>query len=742
MGKGKGRGKFAKGKKGTKKKGKKKVDLEDLHHALQIQKFEAQEAANRPDKKGKNKKKKESKPEPTKNEQPAEEAPVQMSAYDSLLESLGVVSESSDNEMQNYDEEMMEEMGEIVVSADEDSEAQNEDNLAEAEEAKEEHEEEDDAMEKEAREVARDLMDVSESEEEDSESEAEDVDQFSSFDAVLTEDQKQVDSKWQVFDVPGGKVAATMEPSAVAEVDSFDKLPRAYEADEKLCKQWPSLGVDQPDVSLYNSLFASFNSYRDVIFPAMDHTNGNTIRALYSLHALNHVLKARRRVKKNSDKIRLAAAKPSVLAELEANPRLRDQGFTRPRVLIVAPFRSVAYELVQMIEKLCPNDEVMNRKRFEEEFAPTEDHGRTKMAEDWLHLFNGNYDDKFRIGISFSRKAIKLYAPFYSSDIIICSPLGLRLVTGLEGDSRGEVDFLSSIEMLIIDRADALRMQNWEHLTNVLDVMNRKPREMRDIDIRRIRPSVAAGESRWFRQTIVLADGANADYSNILVDVVKHDDRKKEDKEEGDEEQDVTMFDIRTFAATNYRGRQRYLVQYPSALNMPLARHMFHHCDCNKASQRHQAMYEYFESVFWPDVGHGLEQLLILASSYGDYMKIRSLLKHECVNFASLCEYSSNSDLSIKRRKFQSGEVPVMVITERFAWFRRYRMRGTKHVLFYGPPDTPIYNEVLSWIEEPAQATAITMFTKYDAMQLERVVGSVRTKTLVTSPPNKLFCYT
>lgn len=59
---------------------------------------------------------------------------------------------------------------------------------------------------------------------------------------------------------------------------------------------------------------------------------------------------------------------------------------------------------------------------------------------------------------------MRLYAPFYSSDIIIASPLGLRTVIGAEGENKRDYDFLSSIEILIIDEADIYLMQNWEHI--------------------------------------------------------------------------------------------------------------------------------------------------------------------------------------------------------------------------------------------------------------------------------------
>jgi U3 small nucleolar RNA-associated protein 25 len=112
---------------------------------------------------------------------------------------------------------------------------------------------------------------------------------------------------------------------------------------------------------------------------------------------------------------------------------------------------------------------VSNKKRFYDSFGPEgdskDDHddkeeadeqNKKEKAEDFNLLFSGNVEgnfslffsktyflrqkflidfkiqDHFKIGLSVAKKSIKLYTEFYSSDIIIASPLGLKSVIGIE----------------------------------------------------------------------------------------------------------------------------------------------------------------------------------------------------------------------------------------------------------------------------------------------------------------------
>ena len=56
-----------------------------------------------------------------------------------------------------------------------------------------------------------------------------------------------------------------------------------------------------------------------------------------------------------------------------------------------------------------------------------------------------------------------------------------------------------------MDHADVIAMQNWQHLTTVLDAVNRIPVKRADVDVMRVRESHLEGLARHHRQTVVLS---------------------------------------------------------------------------------------------------------------------------------------------------------------------------------------------------------------------------------------------
>jgi len=95
---------------------------------------------------------------------------------------------------------------------------------------------------------------------------------------------------------------------------------------------------------------------------------------------------------------------------------------------------------------------VSKKKKFRDEFASEEE----------------AFNDYFRIGIAVNwsktnQMCLKLYEQFYESDIIVASPLALRLLCGHKVDEKAkdvddeklDSDFLSSIEYVVLDQTEA-----------------------------------------------------------------------------------------------------------------------------------------------------------------------------------------------------------------------------------------------------------------------------------------------
>lgn len=125
-------------------------------------------------------------------------------------------------------------------------------------------------------------------------------------------------------------------------------------------------------------------------------------------------------------------------------------------------------------------------------------------------------DDHFRIGIHLFEGKMSLYAPFKIADIIIGSPLGLRTAVGSESDKDRNYSFLSSIEILVMERCQIIQFQNWQHIEEILKVMNKIPRH-KDMtsDINEIRGYHFEGLSKFYRQNIIHSEYKFAEINSI-----------------------------------------------------------------------------------------------------------------------------------------------------------------------------------------------------------------------------------
>ncbi|CAM8913402.1 unnamed protein product [Rhodiola kirilowii] len=213
------------------------------------------------------------------------------------------------------------------------------------------------------------------------------------------------------------------------------------------------------------------SSYQDILhhnkkpFYAKGISEDSKIMDAYIMHSLNHLFKSKDIITKNN--IKLAKHEENAAAVILADERFLDHGFTRPKVLILLPFASIAFRFVRRLIQLTPSDQkvaVENLDRFQQEFGtstPVEyenmpsvlkkfkcSYTKPVKPSDFQALFDGNNNDRFMIGEKFTRKSIKLYSNFHQSDLIIASPLRLKIAEAV-ADKEKDVDYLSSVEVAV-----------------------------------------------------------------------------------------------------------------------------------------------------------------------------------------------------------------------------------------------------------------------------------------------------
>ncbi|EPS62103.1 hypothetical protein M569_12691, partial [Genlisea aurea] len=269
------------------------------------------------------------------------------------------------------------------------------------------------------------------------------------------------------------------------------------------------------------------NSYYDIMhhnkkpFYLRGGEDDSSVMDAYLLHCLNHIHRSRDLMAKNSRK--LARNENYLEKHSNVDDAYAERGFTHPKILILLPLAGIARRLVLRLIQLTPfkhRANVYNLERFFKEFGDEEietksDNGEVEIPKlkksakppDFEALFGqGNDNDHFMIDIKFTNRDIKLYNDLYTSDLIVASPLGLITKIGeAEAAKDKDVDYLSSIEVLVIDHADIMLMQNWSHVNTVVEHLNRIPTKQHGMDIMRIRPWYLDGHAQFYRQSIILS---------------------------------------------------------------------------------------------------------------------------------------------------------------------------------------------------------------------------------------------
>ena len=475
------------------------------------------------------------------------------------------------------------------------------------------------------------------------------------------------------------------------------------------------------------ALLEPMMKYQDINFPYKTFSN-TSYRKLYALHALNHIYKTRDRIIKNTTKLNnYREALKNGTANLDSQePEFRDQGFTRPKVLILLPTRNSCYELVELLIKLSGCEQQENKKKFMNQFYAKELPPDTKPL-DFRDSFKGNNNDFFCLGLKLTRKSLKLYSSFYSSDIIIASPIGLSMILENPDKKKRQYDFVSSIEVLIVDRANQIEMQNWENVATVMRYVNKIPKDFHDADFSRIRMWSINDQSKLLRQNLIFSEYLTPNINNLITS---------------------KSFNIGN--KTKFKPIINSNNCIMNSIGLKL-KQIFQRFDSPSPVLDPEVRFKFFINTVLPSLMKSSsysDGIMIFVPSYFDYLRIKHHLKSSTkFNFGSIDEYSSQSKSTKARQQFMAGKINIMLYTERLHYFRRFEISGVKTMLMYGLPSNPVfYKELVRFIGKSVfreqcdldLAFVKILFSKWDAVTLERVVGNERAHALCNSP-NELF---
>ena len=540
----------------------------------------------------------------------------------------------------------------------------------------------------------------------------------------------QWSTKKMVLPIDGKVVLSIPEP--VDSTASVTSSPISGPENLKLKQKLSGAFIKQQTSfdKLERSIAPFIFNYQDVLFCSRHPGNAESLRRLTCLHMVNHIFKlvnhvailnspankidrTRDRVIKNNARL----AKEVDNTELE----LRDQGFTRPKVLVILPTRESCVRMIKVITLLCEPEQQENVKRFEDTYVERAVNLSEDKPEDFRELFAGNDDDMFRLGLKFTRKTIKYFSQFYNSDIIFASPLGLRMALEGKEDKKGDYDFLSSIEMVVVDQADALVMQRWEHVEFIFEHLNLQPREAHGCDFSRVRNWYLDNNAKYFRQIITLAAFNTTEINTLFL---------KESK--------------------NWTGKVKISPNYSGAIQgLGLkVKQTFSRLGAPSFDADPDSRFEYFTSAIIPTLTRRIKDtsgVVIFIPSYFDFPRIRNYFatspNTSGLSFASISEYTPVRDVARARSHFLSGKHSILLYTERAHHFRRYRLQGVKKIIMYGLPDNPIfYKEMVEGYLgrsvqegklEPGQGSVRVIFSKWDLLKLERVAGSERVGKMI-----------
>jgi len=360
---------------------------------------------------------------------------------------------------------------------------------------------------------------------------------------------------------------------------------------------------------------------------------------------------------------------------------IKDQGFTSPKVLILVPYKMHAKIIMEQLVKLFSNNNwkgITNKKKFMDEYSEFD-----------------SMDDCFRLGIGvcFFENKMKLYTPFDESDIIIASPLGLKLAKPSDNDKSFKnskvYDFLSSIEIFLMDFSEVFIYQNLEHLNEILSFLNKPPKNNQNIvDINRIKENYANNFGEYLRQNIIISQFKCLDIDVAINDICKNINGKI--LLDGPYENQINLIKNEFAEKYKFLNSSNYEIRYEFKILRDF-----------KEKEDFEEKFNYFSKNIWQNLYESFEKhTIIFVASTFDYMILKSFFKKKSKSVCFISEDTDKRDWQRNRLFFEQGKYKFLLYDERAHFYKKINLKFAKNIFFYSLPEDPkIFNEMIHLID-------------------------------------------
>ena len=201
----------------------------------------------------------------------------------------------------------------------------------------------------------------------------------------------------------------------------------------------------------------------------------------------------------------------------------------------------------------------------------------------------------------------------------------------------------------------------------------------------------------------------------------------------------------------NCHNVKRHLISRTSGQNgvlMAAARapkQVFHRVASTSLASSHDDKLEYFTTKLLPSLIKGeVPRTVLFCRSYFEFVQLRNLLRRKEASFCTLSEYTSHKAVSRNSQWWSTEKRRILLITERFHFFKRAPIRKINQLVVYSLPEyAQFYAEYLNNFApsgDEAQSSVV-LYNKYDWYQIERTVGHERAQQmLVADSSTHMFC--